>query len=249
MPTTGSGRAAVEALLSILRDGLGFRGNLANYYEPANSFLHCVLERRLGLPITLSLLYMTVARRLGLPLEGIGFPAHFMLRYQHEEGDWLLDPFYGELLPAAAAEEYLTRILRQRIDLQYPLDMYRVTTHSLILRLLNNLRAVYLATDAFDQATEVLNFMVMVAPEEETLWRERGLLRYHTGHFLGAESDLRHFFYQRHLFRHFIDGRPIGVLQPFLATEEDTSTSQLSDEITELLLVLDHIRTSVARLN
>jgi regulator of sirC expression with transglutaminase-like and TPR domain len=249
MPISAQGCTAVEALLSILRDGMDFRGNVTNYYEPANSFLHHVLDRRLGLPITLSLLYMAVGRRLGIHLEGIGFPGHFMLRYQSEEGSWLLDPFYGELMPVAKAGEYLARIMPQRIDLQYPLETYRVTTHLLILRLLNNLRAVYLANDAFDQATEVLNFMVMVAPEEEALWRERALLRFQSGQFLGAESDLRHFFYQRQLLHYFVKSHPIGTMQPFIPPKEEASPFRPSGEITELLLVLDHIRSSVARLN
>lgn len=249
MPVTDSGRATVESLLSILWDGMGFRGNVASYYEPDNSFLHRVLDRRLGLPITLSLLYMSIGHRLGIQLEGMGFPGHFMLRYQSEEGSWLLDPFHGELMPVTKAGDYLAQIMPQRIDLQYPLDAYQVTTHLLILRLLNNLRAVYLANDAFDQATEVLNFMVMVAPEEEALWRERALLRFQSGQFLDAESDLRHFFYQRQLFHHFIASRPIGSLQPFIPLKEEASPLRPSGEITELLLVLDHIRSSVARLN
>jgi regulator of sirC expression with transglutaminase-like and TPR domain len=249
MPVAVDGRVAIGSLLSILWDEMGFRGNVATYYEPANSFLHRVLDRRLGLPITLSLLYMAVGRRLGIHLEGIGFPGHFMLRYQSEEGSWLLDPFHGELIPVAAAKEYLRRIMHQRIDLHSPLDTYRVTAHSLILRLLNNLRAVYLANDAFDQATEVLNFMLMVAPEEEALWRERALLRFQSGQFLGAESDLRHFFYQRQLLHRFVESRPIGILQPFILFEEEVPPLHPSGEITELLLVLDHIRSSVARLN
>jgi regulator of sirC expression with transglutaminase-like and TPR domain len=249
MPVPASGRIAVESLLSILRDGMGFRGNVANYYELDNSFLHRVLDRRLGLPITLSLLYMAVGYRLGIHLEGMGFPGHFMLRYRSEEGCWLLDPFHGELVSVAAAGDYLTRIMHQRVDLQYPLDTYRATTRSLILRLLNNLRAVYLANDAFDQATEVLNFMVMVAPEEDALWRERALLRFQSGQLLGAESDLRHFFYQRQLLHHFVESRPIGSLKPFIPLDEEAPPLHLSGEITELLLVLDHIRSSVARLN
>jgi regulator of sirC expression with transglutaminase-like and TPR domain len=250
MPVDVSGRAAVEALLSILRDGMGFRGNVANYYDPANSFLHRVLDRRLGLPITLSLLYMAVGHRLGIRLEGMGFPAHFMLRYEDDDGgSWLLDPFYGELTPTATAEEYLSQILRQRIDLQQPLDLYRVTTTGLILRLLNNLRAVYLSTDAYEQASTVLDFMLMVAPEEDTLWRERGLLRFRAGQFLGAENDLRHFFYRRQQLRHFIESRPIGIAQPFMPLGEDATSLHLSGDLRELLPVIEHIRTVVARLN
>ncbi|MBX2999195.1 MAG: transglutaminase family protein [Caldilineaceae bacterium] len=249
MPVSAHGCTVIEALLSILRDEMDFRGNVANYYEPANSFLHRVLDRRLGLPITLSVLYMVIGRRLGIRLEGMGFPGHFMLRYEDEEGSWLLDPFYGRVVYATMAEEYLAQVLQQRIDFQYPLDIYRVTTHSLILRLLNNLRTVYLANEVYDQATEVLNFMVMVAPEEDTLWRERALLRFQSGQFLGAESDLRHFFYQRQLLHHFVENRPVGILQPFILPEVESVPFRPSGEITELLLVLDHIRTSVARLN
>lgn len=249
MPAAVDGHTALESLLSILREGMGFRGNVTNYYDPANSFLHRVLDRRLGLPITLSVLYMAIGRRLGLPLQGMGFPAHFMLRYQGEDGHWLLDPFYGELIPADAAEDYLSQILRQRVDLDQPLDLYCVNTHALILRLLNNLRAIYLATDAVPQATQVLDFMVMVAPDEDAFWRERGLLHFRSGQWLAAENDLRHFFYQRQQIHYFVENRAIGAVLPFVPLAEEAAPSRLTGELVELLTVLEHIRTSVARLN
>jgi regulator of sirC expression with transglutaminase-like and TPR domain len=243
------GAARVEALISILQHEMGFTGNQADYYDPANSFLYLVLERRLGLPITLSLLYMAVGRRLGITLEGMGFPGHFMLRYQDQQGHWLLDPFNGKFLPAVDAADYLTSIFAQPVQLQEPLDVYHVTTRSLILRVLNNLRAIYVANQEFEQAVQVLDFMVLVEPEEPTFWRERGLLRFQSGRFLEAENDLRHFFYQRRLIHHFVENRPIGALQPFLPFQETMPPLSLPGDALELLSVLELIRVSVARLN
>ncbi|RME66391.1 MAG: hypothetical protein D6790_00235, partial [Caldilineae bacterium] len=88
------GQALAEALIAHLGQEMGFAGDLLDYYNPANSYLHQVLERRMGLPITLSVLYMAIAARLGIHLEGVGFPGHFMLRHRDREGDWLLDPFH-----------------------------------------------------------------------------------------------------------------------------------------------------------
>ena len=81
MPVGALGRARAEALIAVLHGEFDFFGNVENYYDPSNSFLHRVLDTRLGLPITLSLLYMAVGRRLGMTLRGLGLPGHFMLEY------------------------------------------------------------------------------------------------------------------------------------------------------------------------
>lgn len=242
-------QARAEALLSILHDEMGFVGNEANYYQPVNSFLHRLLEQRTGLPITLSLLYMAVGRRLDIPLEGMGFPGHFMLRFQSDDGAILLDPFHGRMTTAATVNAYLTQIFNQHVLLELPLDGYQVTADALILRMLNNLRIVYLGQEDLEQAQAVLDFMVLIAPQETAFWRERALLRFQTGHFLGAESDLRRVFYQRQQIQHFIEARPAGSAQPFLPIFAVDQSVQPSRDTLDLISVLDRIRQNISRMN
>lgn len=242
-------RARAEALLSVLHDEMGFVGNEANYYQPSNSFLHRLLEQRTGLPITLSLLYIAVGRRLEIPLEGMGFPGHFMLRFQDDDGAIFLDPFHGRTTTATAVDTYLTQIFNQQVVLELPVDGYKVSADALILRMLNNLRIVYLGQENLEQAQAVLDFMVLIAPQETAFWRERALLRFQTGHFLGAESDLRRVFYQRQQIQHFIEARPAGSAQPFMPIFAVEQPVQPSRDTLDLMSVLDRIRQNISRMN
>ncbi len=95
------GEPRAQRFLSVINDGLGFRGNRRRYYDPRNSYLNEVLERRLGLPILLSLICISIGRRIGVDIEGLGFPGHFMARYRDEVGVWLLDSFHGNVVSEA----------------------------------------------------------------------------------------------------------------------------------------------------
>lgn len=243
------GTDLLDVLLVVLHGEMGFAGNATDYYDPANSFLHRVMDRRLGLPITLSLLYSTIGQRLGIRLDGMGFPGHFMLQYADETGSYLLDPFHARTLPLEDAEGYLTSLFQQPVRLQRPLSQYQVTGQMWLLRILNNLRAVFLTNEEFARTIEVLNFMLLLEPGEPALWRERGLLRFQAQQFLAAESDLRHFFYRENQIQHYVEQRPIGTLQPFMPQPVEKPGLALPTETLELLAVLDHIRQHVARLN
>jgi regulator of sirC expression with transglutaminase-like and TPR domain len=85
--------AAIQALNRYLFQELGFRGNQQDYFDPRNSFLNDVLDRRLGIPITLSLIYLEVGRRLGLRLQGVAFPGHFLVKLPLRDGEVILDPY------------------------------------------------------------------------------------------------------------------------------------------------------------
>src|SRR5262245_30790585 len=124
MGRVAAGQAAVEpgphgalrALHRYLFEEQGFRGNESDYYDPRNSFLNDVLERRSGIPITLSVVYMEVARRIGLRLEGVGLPGHFIVRVLRPEGDQLVDPFHaGALLTEADCQERVDRIFGGKV--------------------------------------------------------------------------------------------------------------------------------------
>ena len=242
-----AGGDLAHALLHVLGEQMGFQGNLGHYYDPGNSFLHLVIEKRRGLPITLSLLYMAVARRMGIRLEGMGFPAHFMLRYQDNLGNWLLDPFHRAVVRQADAATYLSGVFRQPVQLHSAVAEYAVSNRMLLLRLLNNLRNVYLSQNAFQQALAVLDFMVVVEPDEPELWRDRGLLRIQTGEMLAAESDLRRYFSRRDRL-HLFWAEP-SVTFPGLPGLSWEGNHSPTNEEREVMAALGHIRATIGRVN
>ena len=249
MPAGAIGHAQAEALIAVLHQEMEFFGNVENYYDPANSFLHRVLDTRLGLPITLSLLYMAVGRRLGIDLQGMGLPGHFMLEYRNASGASILDPFHGKVVVSEDLTCYLSQIFQESIRLPVALDQYRVGANALILRILNNLRAVYLSRRNLPQALSVLDYMVMVEPEEANLWRDRGLIHFGLHNLLAAENDLRRYFLHRdrlHLFTGESEMVFSGVaLRGWMPQAEQAPTN----EERRLLFALKRIREGIRRLN
>lgn len=249
MPVGALGRARAEALIAVLHGEYSFFGNVENYYAPSNSFLHRVLDTRLGLPITLCLLYTAVGRRLGMNLRGLGLPGHFMLEYGDMNGVWILDPFHGKVVGREELSYYLTQIFQQPIRVSVSLEQYRTDTGAWILRILNNLRSVYISQHCLADALKVLNYMVIVDPEEANLWRDRGMLHYGLENMLLAESDLRRYFLLRnrlHLFtgeaEMVFSGVAFGGWMPE-AEQEATQEDQ------RVLFVLKQIRDEIRRLN
>jgi regulator of sirC expression with transglutaminase-like and TPR domain len=194
--------AKVIALNTYLFDELQFVGNEADYGDPRNSFLNEVIDRRTGIPITLSLVYMEVARRAGLPIEGINFPGHFLLRCRAGRGltsveDLIIDPFHrGALL----SRELLAR---QSGGDQEGLDededpvrfesrlLPPATKPQILSRMLTNLKRVYVKMHSFPQARDVADMLIAVDPSAISELRDRGLLAYHLKDFSGALRDLQ----------------------------------------------------------
>ncbi len=249
MPAGAIGRARAEALIKVLHDEMEFRGNVENYYDPVNSFLHRVLDTRRGLPITLSLLYIAIGRRLGMGLQGMGFPGHFMLEYQDPAGVWLLDPFHGKVVALDELTQYLSRLFQEKLQSPVALDKYRVDTNALILRILNNLRAVYVSQHSLPKALGVLDFMLIVEPQEASLWRDRALLHFGSRNLLAAENDLRRYFQLKgclYLFGSETEMVPGGI--PFGAWLPEAEQPATGEE-RRLLIVLRKIREEIRRLN
>ncbi len=189
-----AGQARALCLLDAINQQLGFTGNRDNYYDPENSFLNRVIERRTGLPIMLSLICIAIGRRLHVDVSGIGLPGHFMARYQDEAGVWLLDPFHGQVLNQADAAIYLSNIFAQPINL--PTDAYTaVTASALAQRILQNLRAVYLNQRNFTMTARVMDYLIILAPANPPLWRDRGLLHHYSQQWETAARDLRRYFF------------------------------------------------------
>ncbi len=133
--------ARASGLVQYLLEEEGFRGNLGDYDDPRNSFLNEVLDRRLGIPITLSLVMIEVARRLGIPLRGVSFPGHFLVGVEGRK-PLLLDPFSGQSLTSAHLAEMLGRTYGQRRPPR-PDEVQPASKHSILLRMLHNLRNIY----------------------------------------------------------------------------------------------------------
>ncbi len=155
----------------------GFAGNEEQYYDPRNSFLNEVLDRRLGIPITLSIVYMEVGRRLGLPLEGVSFPGHFLVKLELEQSVVILDPFSGGI---ALSEQDLTNRLHQFLgdQLDVPLDRWFASTgkKDILARMLLNLKVVYSHREEFSKVLSVIDRILLICPDQPEQVRDRGLL-------------------------------------------------------------------------
>jgi regulator of sirC expression with transglutaminase-like and TPR domain len=172
----------IVALNEFLFGELGFHGNARDYYDPRNSYLNDVLERRTGIPITLSVLYMELGRRLGLAVEGVSFPGHFLVRVQLRGGTMVLDPFLGGA-PQSEAElrARLKRVIPEGVAddvpvAELPLDQFLepASKRQILMRLLRNLKAIYRDTDKPELLLQVLNRMLVVTPDAATELRDRG---------------------------------------------------------------------------
>ena len=190
----------VMVLNRYLFNELGFCGNAGNYYDPRNSYLNQVLERRTGIPITLSILYMEVGRRLGLRLHGVSFPGHFLVKLRVSGGQLVLDPYCcGETLSEADLRARLARVLPQREadTLQLSQLLQAATPRQILARLLRNLKGIYLQSEAAQNALEVMQRMVMVAPHAAEEVRDRGLAYYKLDCFRAALADLQDYLQRR----------------------------------------------------
>ena len=160
--TDRQGRASVtlEKINNYIFDELGFKGNEQNYYEPDNSYLNRVLDRRTGNPITICLFYILLARRLHLPVTGIGLPGHFICRYQSASGEIYVDVFNrGRLLTKADCVHYL---VRGNYDLREEY-LAPVSPRRLFLRICSNLHQIYLELGLKDEATRLQRYLVALA--------------------------------------------------------------------------------------
>ena len=174
----------VIALNEFLFDDLGFAGNTDDYYDPRNSYLNEVIDRRTGIPITLAVLYLEIGRRIGLPFEGVSFPGHFLVRLPLRGGMLVLDPFSGGVPQSKAVlRERLKRVIpRDAMGgvpvAELPLDQFLepASNRQILARLLRNLKGVYREKDNPERLLEVLNRMIVVAPESAAELRDRGFV-------------------------------------------------------------------------
>lgn len=187
LPASRDSLGIVQVLNTLLVEEEGYRGNQDDYYDPRNSFLNDVMDRKLGIPITLCILYLEVARRLAFPLTGVSFPGHFLVRHKSAERDFLVDPFNrGEiLLPGdlpgrlatlfgqKAAEEILAKH-NNRLPENFVAD---ATPRDILLRLLTNLREIYLRRQDLERGRHVVALMLTLHPDPEHILSSLAAIR------------------------------------------------------------------------
>ncbi len=191
IPGLGEPAETISALNSVLFDEEGFCGNRDNYYDPRNSFLNDVLDRKLGIPITLALVYMEVARHVGFPLFGVGMPGHFLLKHYDVEGrELLLDVFNrGCVVTPTECQRRLDEIYAGQLPLQ-PEYLIAVSRRQLLTRMLNNLKSTYLASRNFKKALPIVDLVLAIYPRSPEDMKQRAFLRYSANDLRGAAADL-----------------------------------------------------------
>jgi regulator of sirC expression with transglutaminase-like and TPR domain len=187
--------ACINAVNDHLFGELHFVGNRDKYEDPRNSCLNEVLDRRTGIPITLSVVYMEIARRAGLHVDGVNFPGHFLVRCPDiggkGGGGLIIDPFHG----GALLSEHDCRLLLQRhvgAEVAFSKSLLAPTTRlQIIVRMLLNLKMIYVRMRSFPQARDVTELLLAMTPSALSELRDRGLLAYHLNDVTGALRDLQ----------------------------------------------------------
>ena len=193
------GGDSVRAFNEYLYDEQGFAGNRERYDDPRNSFINEVLDRRTGIPISLAVVYLEVARRAGLQVDGINFPGHFLLRARDAISSdarpevVIIDPFHG----GARLSEYDCRqLLRQHVGDEAAFDttlLAPATRHDIVVRMLVNLKRLYVRMRSFPQARFISSLLLGIDPSAISELRDRGLLAYHLQDFPAALRDLEEY--------------------------------------------------------
>jgi regulator of sirC expression with transglutaminase-like and TPR domain len=185
--------ARLTAINKYLFEEVGYAGNNAQYDDPRNSYMNDVVDRKLGIPISLAVIQIEVTRRLGMPLDGISFPGHFLVRLPVDDGILVLDP-YNKGRPVSAEE------LRERAsphlgghapDDQQLLQILAPATHRMILmRMLRNLKGLYLERGDWERVARTADRLLKLSPDTAEALRERGLAYRELGYTKGAREDL-----------------------------------------------------------
>jgi len=171
----------------------GFRSNADDYHDPRNSFLNDVLDRRMGIPITLSAVYMEVGRRLGVHLHGVGMPGHFLVKYVGPGEEIVIDPFDGgAIVSPADCQRILDRISGGKLALE-PRFLSSLGTRQILARMLTNLKVIYFNSQAYAKALGVVDRLLILDPRAATEVRDRGLLCCQLKRYPEAMADLERY--------------------------------------------------------
>ncbi len=185
-------RERVEALASYFSETLGFRGNQKDYYDPKNSFLNDVLARKLGIPITLSVVFMELGRRAGVPLVGVAFPAHFLVRHAVER-ELFVDVFNdGRLMSPQDLANFLFDLTNGRVRFESSF-VEPVDPKQIVRRMLMNLAGLYRARGENLKALDAVDRIVILDPENPEVYRDRAMMYLELQAYPFAAADLESF--------------------------------------------------------
>jgi len=178
---------------------LGFAGNVNDYYDPRNSYLHQVLETRRGIPITLAILYMELATQIGLTARGVSFPGHFLVKLRmhtgQQHGEVVIDPFTGQSLSREELDELLAPYKRSRglqgdFDVPMGLFLQSATPREIVSRMLRNLKEIHRSAQNWTRLLPVMQRLVVLLPQAWEERRDRGLVYAELGQLDAAAQDL-----------------------------------------------------------
>lgn len=183
----------LQELCAVLFAEEGFAGNADAYHDPRNSFLNDVLDRRLGIPITLGIVMIEVGRRVGLSLAGINFPGHFLVRYEGEVARLLVDPFdRGRVRWEDEGQDLLDRVYGGMVTMRR--EFLRPATRlDILARVLTNLKGIYLNSRDDARALAAVDRILILRPGAPVELRDRGLLLARTGRKDEAVADLERY--------------------------------------------------------
>jgi regulator of sirC expression with transglutaminase-like and TPR domain len=184
------GAGILQALNRYLFEELTFRGNSADYEDPRNSYINEVVDRRLGIPISLSVIYLELGHKVGLSLDGVGYPGHFLVRWTGPAGNIVfLDPYHqGRTVPEQALLESLAA--GGMADERSKSMLSAVTKRQILTRMLHNLKAVFAGREMHDQALLASDLVLIMSPWDLDERRDHGLIAHAAGHPQLAIADL-----------------------------------------------------------
>jgi regulator of sirC expression with transglutaminase-like and TPR domain len=192
MAETRSDEERVATLNRHLFVDHGFAGNQEQYEDPRNSFLNDVLDRGRGIPITLSIVYVEVARRLGLPVEGVGFPGHFLAKYEGAS-PIVIDPFFGRVLSEPQCAARLRAVMGHDAEWDSRVHLRPATPREILVRLLTNLKLLYVRREDYGRTLAASERILLITPDAPHELRDRGLLYEQLDCFAAASADFDRF--------------------------------------------------------
>jgi regulator of sirC expression with transglutaminase-like and TPR domain len=174
---------------------LGFAGNVNDYYDPGNSYLHTVLATRRGIPISLALVYIELATQIGLTARGVSFPGHFLVKLRMSQGEVVIDPFNGQSLSREELDERLVPYRRQQGlegDFDVPLGLFlqAAPARDVLARMLGNLKEIHRSAKDWARLIGVSQRLVILLPQAWDERRDRGLCQAELGRFDLAADDV-----------------------------------------------------------
>ncbi|HWK11054.1 MAG TPA: transglutaminase-like domain-containing protein [Vicinamibacterales bacterium] len=229
----------IATLNAYVYEELAFSGNREQYEDPRNSFLNEVIDRRLGIPISLAVIYLELGRRAGLRLEGVNFPGHFLVRAPGaaDADDIIIDPFHAG---ARLSEIDCRQLLRQQIGEDAAFDpalLATATRQQIIVRMLVNLKRLYVRMRSFPQARFISDLLLAVDPSAVGELRDRGLLAYHMEDFASALRDLEQ--YLRMMPKPDVESAEAREQEAVFGDERE----EASEEASESSQIWEHVKT------